>query len=364
MQATEPEADRPATLPAEAGVSERLTRDPEAWNAFVADAAAPSFMQTTMWAASKRSNGWTSSRVVADSPAGPVGGQLLIRRAPFIPSAFGYAPRGPIAGRPLDDDAIRAFTAGVRAAGASLGLSHIRIDPAHEDPDGALRKALRRSGWVPAADIQPPATFVVDLERPEEEIWQGVHPKWRKSVRRAERDGLTVASGGVERIGYFHRIHGLSMDRVGLHPRTEGSYRELFEAFAPTNHARLLFAETSAGVAAATLMLVGWGPQVVTLYSGMTEDGRRLRANYLLRWHALRLSREAGYRSLDLWGLPNARIEEWKSGWGGRRVEWVGAWDLVLNPVGRLFFEGGLALRGRLARLRNGRSTPGSTESG
>ena len=73
--------------------------------------------------------------------------------------------------------------------------------------------------------------MVVDLDRPEEAIWDGVHPKWRKAVRRSERDGLTVVSGGVDRIPDFHRIHQVSMDRVGLYPRTEQSFRELFEAF-------------------------------------------------------------------------------------------------------------------------------------
>jgi peptidoglycan pentaglycine glycine transferase (the first glycine) len=341
------------------GVAERLRNDDDAWNAFVAAAVAPSFMQTTMWAGTKRANGWQSSRVVAETADGPVGAQLLIRGARLIPFAFGYAPRGPMGAHPLDDDAIRAFTGAVRSAAGSLGLAHVRIDPGQEDPDGQLREAFLRWGWISAPDVQPPVTSVVDLDRPEEAIWEGVHPKWRKSVRRAERDGLTVSLGGSDRIADFHRIHGVSMDRVGLGARTEQSFRDLVEAFEPTNDSRLLFAETPEGVTAATLMLVGWGPQVATLYSGMTADGRRYRANYLLRWHALRLSREHGYASMDLWGLPNERIDHWKSGWGGRRMEFVRAWDLVLHPTARRLIEGGLSLRARLASLRAGRPNHG-----
>ena len=338
--------------------------DDAAWDAFVDGAASPSFMQTTPWAGTKRPNGWGSSRIVAGTAAGPIGAQVLVRRSRLLPFAFGYAPRGPVGSAALDDEAIRAFTAEARSAGRSLGLAHLRIDPAQEDPDGALRRSLLGAGWVPAPEVQPPVTSIVDLDRTEEELWQGVHPKWRKSVRRSERDGLTAVSAGADRIRDFHRIHAVSMDRVGLQPRTEGSFRELFEAFEPGGHARLLFAETPSGETAATLMLIGWGPQVVTLYSGMTAAGRKYRANYLLRWQALKLAREAGYRSMDLWGLPTPAIEEWKSGWGGRRVEWVGSWDLVLDRVGRLVIETGLALRGRLARLRSGGPNRGPAESG
>ena len=94
----------------------------------------------------------------------------------------------------------------------------------------------------------------------------------------------------------------------------------MWDTLAPRGMARLLFAEVDeTGQAVATLFLVGAGPRVTDLYGGTTAEGGRLRANYLLKWEAIRRSREAGYTQYDLWGLPREGIEQFKSGFGGTR---------------------------------------------
>jgi Uncharacterized protein involved in methicillin resistance len=92
----------------------------------------------------------------------------------------------------------------------------------------------------------------------------------------------------------------------------------------------------------------------------MTAAGAESRANYLLKWEAIRSSREAGATSYDLWGLATGGIAHFKTGFGGREVRYVGAWDLVLSPVGRWAYE--LAQRGRVqwARRRGGLRGGGS----
>jgi lipid II:glycine glycyltransferase (peptidoglycan interpeptide bridge formation enzyme) len=86
----------------------------------------------------------------------------------------------------------------------------------------------------------------------------------------------------------------------------------------------------------------------------MTEAGGESRANYLLKWEAIRSSREAGATSYDLWGLATGGIAHFKTGFGGREVRYIGAWDLVLSPVGRRAYELAQAGRVRWARRRGG----------
>jgi lipid II:glycine glycyltransferase (peptidoglycan interpeptide bridge formation enzyme) len=92
----------------------------------------------------------------------------------------------------------------------------------------------------------------------------------------------------------------------------------------------------------------------------MTAAGGDSRANYLLKWEAIRTSREAGATSYDLWGLATGGIAHFKTGFGGREVRYIGAWDLVLDPIGRRAYE--LGQRGRvwLARRRHGVEDGGS----
>ena len=104
---------------------------------------------------------------------------------------------------------------------------------------------------------------------------------------------------------------------------------------------RLLMAEGTDGVGLATLFLLRVGDRVIEPYGGMTAAGAESRANYLLKWEAIRTSKEQRAVSYDMWGLSHEGIEQFKTGFGGREIDYVGAWDLVLDPLGRLAFDGG-----------------------
>jgi peptidoglycan pentaglycine glycine transferase (the first glycine) len=336
--------------------------DPQTWDRFVEGADPGSYLQLSGWAAVKAVNGWSSHRLLVEEPESgrSVGAQILVRRPRPMPWAFAYAPRGPVA-TTWDEGAVAAFTDAARGSlPASAGrVSHLRIDPEIEldgslDEDGRLRRALRVAGWRPGAPIQPNATRIVDLRADEESLWGDLRKKWRQYVNKARAGGITVVDASVDRLPEFYRIYRETADRAGFLIRTEAAYRDVWNAFAPAGHARLLFAETSAGEPQATLFLVRCGSRVVEPYGGMTAAGGESRANYLLKWEAIRSSREAGATSYDLWGLATGGIAHFKTGFGGREVRYIGAWDLVLDPLGRRAYE--LAQRGRVwwARRRHG----------
>ncbi len=161
-------------------------------------------------------------------------------------------------------------------------------------------------------------------------------------------------------MGEFYRIYTETAQRAGFLIRSESAYRDVWDAYAPSGSARLLFAEDRDGDAQAALFLVSCGPRVVEPYGGMTAAGAETRANYLLKWEAIRSSRERGATSYDLWGLAHPGIAHFKTGFGGREVRYVGAWDLVLDPLGRRAYELGQGLRVRVARRRHGLQGTGS----
>jgi lipid II:glycine glycyltransferase (peptidoglycan interpeptide bridge formation enzyme) len=234
-------------------------------------------------------------------------------------------------------------------------ISHLRIDPEIEaggplDPEGFVARELARAGWTTAAPIQPNATRIIDLRADEDALWSDLRKKWRQYVNKARTGGVTVVDAGAERLGEFYRIYRETADRAGFLIRAESAYRDVWDAFAPTGNARLLFAQAADGEPQATLFLVRSGPRVVEPYGGMTALGADSRANYLLKWEAIRSSREAGAVSYDLWGLATGGIAHFKTGFGGREVRYIGAWDLVLSEIGRRAFE--VAQRGRVAWAR------------
>ena len=102
------------------------------------------------------------------------------------------------------------------------------------------------------------------------------------------------------------------------------------------------------------MFLLRVGDRVIEPYGGMTGEGAESRANYLLKWEAIRTSKQNGARTYDLWGLSHEGIEHFKAGFGGREIDYVGAWDLVLDPFGRLVFDSGQAARDRIGLWRHG----------
>jgi lipid II:glycine glycyltransferase (peptidoglycan interpeptide bridge formation enzyme) len=152
----------------------------------------------------------------------------------------------------------------------------------------------------------------------------------------------TVETNAFDR---FYDVMREVSKRTALPLRSAATFREVWEAYAPTGESRLLFAEDAAGEVQAVLLLVRCGSRVVEPYGGMTPAGAESRANYLLKWEAIRTSREQGGTSYDMWGLIGTGIDHFKAGFGGREVEYVGAWDLALSPVGAAAFRA--AERGR-----------------
>jgi len=331
--------------------------DPQDWDGFVESSDPGSYLQLVAWARVKAVNGWSAHRIRAGDA---VGAQILVRRPRPLPWAFAYAPRGPVA-RTWSAEEIGAFTERVRTdlRPAAGRVSHLRIDPEIEldgprDPDGSLRRALRGAGWRPAPPIQPASTRIIDLGRDEAALWGDLRKKWRQYVNKAKSGGVVVVDAEGDRLGEFYRIYRDTADRAGFLIRTEQAYRDVWDAYRPAGRARLLFAQAPDGEPLATLFLVRCGARVVEPYGGMTQAGAESRANYLLKWEAIRTSREQGAATYDLWGLATGGIAHFKTGFGGREVRYIGAWDLVLDPLGRAVYEAAGRARVWWARRRHG----------
>jgi len=339
-----------------------ITTDPAAWDEFVASTPPSPYLQTTPWAAVKALNGWDRAAVVVDGPAGPIGAQVLTHRVGPSPWSVGYAPRGPVApALALDEAGVRRWTVALRELAAQRRISHVMVDPEIES-GGPEASWFRAAGWRPAASPQPARSRWIDLARPGDELWADLRGKWRQYVQKARRSGVVITEGVASDLPAFYAIYAETAERAGFTYRTEATYRAVFAEFAARGAARLLFARDEGGAPVATLMLIGWGRRVVEPYGGMTVAGAASRANYLLKWEAIRSSQERGFATYDLWGLSHAGIEQFKTGFGGREVTYVGGLELVVQPFVRHAVVGAQSLRvwwerRRLTRAGAGRAT-------
>jgi lipid II:glycine glycyltransferase (peptidoglycan interpeptide bridge formation enzyme) len=164
-------------------------------------------------------------------------------------------------------------------------------------------------------------------------------------------------------IDALHALVGETQRRAAFPMPPLERYRVAWRALAGAGRAAILEARRE-GELLASGMVVIEGDRSFYLFSGSRREERgepKRYASYALQWAMMRLARERGVRSHDLWGVapPGAGPEHawhgvglFKKGFGGEEVVWAGSFDLVVDPgLYRLRRATGM-LRGWLRTLR------------
>ncbi len=102
----------------------------------------------------------------------------------------------------------------------------------------------------------------------------------------------------------------------------------------------LWFAEVG-GQPAAAAIVAYYGGTATYLHGASMAELRQHMAPYLLHWEIMRDAKARGFCTYDFWGVaptddpghPWAGITRFKTGFGGWRVNYLGAWELPLRPV-------------------------------
>lgn len=327
----------------------------EGWNEIVAALPGAHLLQTNEWAQVKQSLGWSSQRFVWREGEQVRAAVLLLRRA--LPLGLGmlYAPRGPLLdwgdvalrNRVLDD--LQALAHQQRALFLKLDAEVWLGRGICEDEEGggllsegvAVRAELERRNWrFSAEQIQFRNTVLLDLQGDEQTWLARMKQKARYNLRLAQRKGVTVRLGGESDFGLLYRLYAQTSVRDGFVIRPEAYYRQVWALFMAREMALPLIAEVD-GQAVAAVWLFWFAGRAWYLYGMSAAEHRDKMPNYLLQWEAMRLARERGCMTYDLWGAPDVFDESdsmwgvfrFKEGLGGTVWRGLGAWDYVANPV-------------------------------
>jgi len=270
--------------------------------------------------------------------------QVLLKPLP-LGLSVAYAPRGPLVAPEHLGEAIAAL----REALARERCASLLCDPEAPD-DPAIRASLARTG-VSASPVfvQPRRTLLMDLSKGDEELFAAMRKKTRQYIHKAERAAVvTEESRDVDR---FMKV----LSAVGQRDRFAIRSREYFETLLSAfgDRALLMFARIGDEDTGA-MLLVRMADRAWELYGGWSGAHAEARPFYLLKWRAMLRMRQLGVRRYDMYGLadsaddPLAGVENFKLGYGGEVVEWIGALE---TPVRKALYPlWQLAARRRLAR--------------
>ena len=243
----------------------------------------------------------------------------------------------------------------------------VRLEPADAESFAHLQDfaAANKLSLVTTHAVQPRQTSLVAISGSDDEMLAAMKPKHRYNLRLAQKNGLVAEAYSKNLTAHFERFWTLltaTASRQGFRTHAKEYYRQMLESLEPAGMAHLLFVRQGEEDLA-TLLLITYEDTATYLHGASSDAFKQLMAPYLLHWEAIRLAKEAGCATYDLWGTDaeyNEEKKEWqakagagsagttrfKLGFGGAIVDYPGAFDLVLKPFCYTLYKNLRSLRG------------------
>lgn len=213
----------------------------------------------------------------------------------------------------------------------------VRISPLIED-SMENRTLLNNFGMIPSAihAMDAELSWVLDIDKPKEEILANMRKTTRYEVKQAEKLGVNVSeSTDPKDLSSFFTLYEETSDRQGFVPH--GGIAEEFEAFAKAGKAVLFLGSYQNEVLAGAIILF-WGRSA--FYHHGASRSSKIPASYLLQWRAIQEAQKRGLKVYNFWGIapednpnhPWRGLTLFKKGFGGREVKYIHAHDLPISP--------------------------------
>jgi len=315
--------------------------DKEQWDEYVLETGGHP-LQLWGWGQVKAGHGWTAERIFALDDEKVVGAaQVLIRKLPLPFHSFAYIPRGPIVEDGFKNDFLNALAAMVKRDYRSVVLSVEPNSFEFEKPDGWLRS----NNKVLSAE-----TVLLDLHKSESDLLTVMAKKTRQYIRKSAAEGITIRQvRSKEDLEACLHIYRQTAQRAGFNLHQSQYYHDVFNLMGDHSPIFAAFLEDKP---IAFLWLAISSETAYELYGGMNDDGQRLRANYALKWFAIRKVKEWGLTQYDFGGLVVGGVSVFKQGWSEEETVFAGTFDKPLSPTYTLWSKGLPAAKAILQKLR------------
>lgn len=184
-------------------------------------------------------------------------------------------------------------------------------------------------------DMQPTDTVLIDLSKPEKSILEEMKPKTRYNIRLAKRKDLIVKETSHPDLNRWYRLYKKTAGRKKIINEEFGYFQQLFrlsEKYSP----RLFLLEAYHGdTLIAGIIIALYLRRAYYLYGASSYEYRNMMAPHLLQREAIRLAKENGCTTYDMFGIPPHNrpshpmhgLYRFKTGFGGSIHHWRGCWD-------------------------------------
>lgn len=268
---------------------------------------------------------------------------LTIHPVPHTPFNIGYLPKGDMPDEEMLEE--------LRRIGKAERCVFVQLEPNLVRSSELWVRSLIEDSKFKIVESAHPLftryTFQLDLTKSEDELLKNMHPKARYNIRVAKKHGVEVVEDNSDAaFEAYLRLMKETTTRQKFYAHTEKYHRKMWETLNKSKvedglTAHLMIAKYKGKILTAWILFV-FKDTLYYPYGASSSESKEVMASNLVMWEAIRFGKKLGLKKFDMWGAmgPNPdKNDPWygfhnfKEKYGPTHVEFVGSYDLVINPV-------------------------------
>jgi lipid II:glycine glycyltransferase (peptidoglycan interpeptide bridge formation enzyme) len=265
--------------------------------------------------------------------------QLTIHPVPKTKWTIGYLPKGLMPDKKLIEE--------LKKIGRKEKCIFIQLEPNIEKGQG-IQKKIKQLKLLPSAHpLFTPFTFQLNLTENEEDLLKNMHSKTRYNIKVAQKHGVEIIEDNSDAaFNRYLRLTNETTKRQKFYAHTEKYHKLMWETLRNKKEteglsAHLFLARYKREVLAAWILFV-FKDTLYYPYGASSTKNREAMASTLMMWEVIKFGKKMELKNFDMWGSlgpnPNPKdpwygFHRFKQGYGARLVEFIGSYDLVINPI-------------------------------
>lgn len=264
--------------------------------------------------------------------------QMTLHKIPSTPWYIGYVPKTPL---PTAD-----ILSEIKTIAEERKCIFVQFEPSVL-LDDKTKQAVEALALTPAAHpLFTRYTFVLDLTLPDETLLKNMHHKTRYNIKVANRYGVTVQEDNSDHaFSAYLWLTEETTKRQGFYAHTSSYHTMQWKTLPHTAGANLLSSHLLVarykGEIVTTWILFVFKDTLYYPYGASSSAHRETMASNLMMWEAIQFGKRLGLKKFDMWGAlkPDANAKDswygfhrFKQGYGPQHTEFIGSYDLVVQP--------------------------------
>lgn len=297
-------------------------------------------LQSFAWGEFRSKTGVRVERIgVFDGPKMVNAFQVTFHPIPRFPYTVGYVPKSS-----MPDE---MMLGALQQLGKKYNALFIKLEPnvsapiSSQSAHSQVAQFLLDHGCVLGKPLFTKYTFILDLNKTEDELLALMRPKTRYNIRIAQKHEVQIVEDStLQGLGEYLNLMEETTKRQQFYAHSRSYFTSMWETLAPSNMIHLFKAMYQGKVLTAWIVFV-FNNKLYYPYGASSREYRDVMANNLMMWEVIKFGKSQGCTSFDMWGSlgPNPDPKDpwfgfhrFKEGYGATLTQFVGTYDYVINP--------------------------------